>query len=151
MRIHIPGRGPLELDHLVFDFNGTLACDGRITDEVLALLAVIAQKIDLIVATADTFGTAATTFEPAGIAWRRIKTGGDKAQLVEGFGGNTAVVGNGANDAMMFRAADLAVAVVGPEGAASAALLAADIVVSSIEAGLELFLHPNRIVATLRE
>ncbi|MDA8194667.1 MAG: hypothetical protein M0Z53_11825 [Thermaerobacter sp.] len=61
------------------------------------------------------------------------------------------VVGNGLNDQQMFHDAELAIGVVGPEGAVISTLVAADIVVSSIENALTLLLSPTRLVTTLRE
>ena len=51
----------------------------------------------------------------------------------------------------MLQEAALGIAVLGPEGLAAEALLAADVVVASIEDALDLLLRPHRLVATLRE
>ena len=59
-------------------------------------------------------------------------------------------VGNGLNDAPMLRAARLGIAIVGPEGAGSAALAAAEVVCASIIAALELLLDPVTLASTLR-
>jgi len=48
------------------------------------------------------------------------------------------------------RAAALGICVLGAEGAAGAAVLAADIVVPDPLTALDLLLHPDRVVATLR-
>jgi len=45
----------------------------------------------------------------------------------------------------------LGIAVVGPEGAAGAAVGAADVVVTDIRTALDLLLRPRRLVATLRQ
>lgn len=50
----------------------------------------------------------------------------------------------------MLQCAQLAIAVVGPEGMATEIMLAADLVVSDIHAALDLLLHPQRLVAGLR-
>ena len=59
-------------------------------------------------------------------------------------------IGNGANDAEMLAAAALGIAVLGPEGLATATLRAVDVVVGRIEDALDLLLQPQRLVATLR-
>jgi soluble P-type ATPase len=41
---------------------------------------------------------------------------------------STAAIGNGRNDAAMLRVARIGIAIVGPEGSASAAIAAADVV-----------------------
>lgn len=61
-----------------------------------------------------------------------------------------AAVGNGANDAAMLREAALGIAVLGPEGLAAEALLAADVLVRDVRDALDLLLQPERLVATWR-
>lgn len=50
----------------------------------------------------------------------------------------------------MLAAAALGIAVLGPEGLATEALQAADLVVGQVEDALDLLLHPTRLLATLR-
>ena len=59
-------------------------------------------------------------------------------------------IGNGNNDVGMLAAAGLGIAVLGPEGTASRALTAADLVAGDICSALELLLFPQRLFATLR-
>lgn len=151
MTLDIPGRGILRISHIVCDFNGTLAEDGLVADTTMQLLQALGQAYQVTVVTADTFGTAEAFARRAGVDWHRIDTGEDKKRFVQSLSGGVAAVGNGANDAPMFQAADLAVAIIGPEGAATRTLACADIAVASMDKGLELFLKPKRIVATLRE
>lgn len=50
----------------------------------------------------------------------------------------------------MLQDAALGIAVLGPEGAAGGALMAADLAAPGIEPALELLLKPQRLCATLR-
>lgn len=59
-------------------------------------------------------------------------------------------LGNGRNDQLMLQDAALGIAVLGPEGAAGGALMAADLAAPGIEPALELLLKPQRLCATLR-
>jgi soluble P-type ATPase len=71
--------------------------------------------------------------------------------VVDGLGaGQVVAIGNGANDVDMLRTSALGIAVLGPEGLATPALLAADVVVASIDDGLDLLLQPKRLIASLR-
>lgn len=151
MRLEIPGRGLLTISHVVFDFNGTLAEDGRVADDTAELLDEAAAAYQITIATADTFGTVGTFAAARNIALKLVKDGRDKEALVKSLSGGVAAVGNGANDRAMFFAADLAIAVIGPEGAAFKAIEASDIVVPSINQALALLLNTTRIIATLRE
>ena len=75
-----------------------------------------------------------------------------KAFFVRELGPETVVaVGNGANDAAMLGEAAIGIAVLGPEGLALDALLAADVIVPNILAALDLLQDPSRLVATLRK
>lgn len=80
-----------------------------------------------------------------------IRTGEDKSAFVVSLGADaTAAIGNGRNDEAMLRAAKLGIAIIGPEGAAGAALSAADIVCRSVTDALDLLLDERLLVATLR-
>ena len=59
-------------------------------------------------------------------------------------------MGNGANDAAMLDAAALGVAVIGPEGAAGAAVRVADVVCGSVLGALDLLHDERALRATLR-
>jgi len=56
IEINIPGFGSLELDHLVLDYNGTMALDGQLIEGVRERLIALAREITIHVLTADTFG-----------------------------------------------------------------------------------------------
>lgn len=150
MEIHIPNRGPLTIRHVVLDFNGTLAVDGQIPASTVKGLIALSHEYHVLLATADTFNTAGGFSDELQLEWQRVTTGQDKEEIVRNLKGGVAVIGNGANDALMFKAADLAIAVLGKEGLATGAMLSADIVVSSADDGMELLLHPRRLIATMR-
>ncbi|NMP21882.1 haloacid dehalogenase [Sulfobacillus sp. DSM 109850] len=147
----IPGREPLHIRHLVLDFNGTLAEDGQVAASTARRLAQVAERFHALIATADTYGTVTSFAERLGMECHVIRATRDKEALVRSLPGGVAAIGNGANDRAMLEAADLAIAVIGPEGAALGAVLAANIVVRHIDDGLDLLLYPSRLVATLRE
>ena len=56
--IEIPGRRRLCWDHLVCDYNGTLALDGDLLVEVRETLHALAARVQVYVITADNFGLA---------------------------------------------------------------------------------------------
>jgi P-type E1-E2 ATPase len=152
--IPVPGADALEISHVVFDLNGTLARDGELDAALVAPLRRLTVAVTGVLASADTNGTMACVAEELGLAAHRVATGADKARIVaelrRGGASGIAAIGNGNNDVAMFGAADLAIAVLGPEGTAVAALKAADILASSATDAVDLLLHPLRLVATLR-
>ncbi len=150
----IPGQGVLELGNLVLDFNGTLAVDGSLTPGVWGRVNELAEKLEVYIFTADTFGTAAAACQ--GLQAELVTSAGDavgpeKERFVLELGvENTVAIGNGVNDHLMLKRAALGIAVLGREGAAVATLMAADIVVPGINDALDILLKPRRLTATLR-
>lgn len=154
IELNIPGFGQRFLRHLVLDFNGTLALDGRIQPGVFSRLSQIKALLSIHILTADTHGTVRTAFSQTDYSVH-ILSGGDeclaKADYVRELGAmSCACLGNGNNDATMLMDAGLSMAVLQPEGVAISALSAAHLVVPGIEAALDLLLHPARLKATLR-
>jgi P-type E1-E2 ATPase len=155
LSIEIPGHGTLELTHLVLDLNGTLAQDGEVLAGVAEAVERLSAELEVIIVTADTHGVADELVRPLGLREAHIVPRGAEAEgkldLVDELGsGRVVAIGNGANDALMLRDAALGVAVIGGEGAAAAAIEAADVVVTSIDDALGLLLEPRRLIATLR-
>lgn len=161
IHLAIPGRSDLVLHHLVSDLNGTLALDGALVAGVAERMARIRAMLGIHILTAGTHGgleRAQTELAEACAAagaptprWERVVTGADKARYVAALGAAEVVaLGNGANDALMFGIAGLSIAVLGREGAHGSAVSSAQIVTTSPLDALDLLLHPQRLVATLR-
>ena len=153
IRLDIPGREILELEHLVLDLNGTIALDGEVLAGVPERLAALSESLTVFMVTADTRGQAAAIAGQLKVRLVLVSPGDEadqKRALVKRLGAERVVaIGNGANDAGMLQAAALGMAILGPEGLAGEAWRAADVVVS-IHDALDLLLHPRRLVATLR-
>ena len=154
LEITIPGGERLCLDHLVADFNGTLACDGLLLPGTGEALCRLADKLLIHVVTADTFGKAkeALVGVPCELV---ILPSGDqdvaKLRHIEALGASRCVcIGNGRNDRRMLAASALGIVVIQGEGAAVETLLAAKVVVPDIDAALGLLLNPMLLLATLR-
>jgi len=140
IELDIPGRGVVQLSHLVLDFNGTLALDGALMDGVAQRLTRVAGVVRVHVVTADTFGKAAAELEGIDCTVTVLEPGDQtaaKKRYVDALGaGGVVAMGNGRNDR--------------DEGAAVETLVAADVVCTSILDGLDLLLHPLRLKASLR-
>lgn len=154
IEVDVPGFKTLKLDHLVLDYNGTLAVDGRLIDGVDSALNQLSTSIDVHVITADTFGKAAAALERVACRLSILPQAGqeeEKLAYVRALGPDqTVCMGNGRNDRLMLKAAALGVAVMLDEGIAVETLLAADIVASGVLPALALLSNPLRMVATLR-
>ena len=154
IEINIPGFGSLELDHLVLDYNGTMALDGQLIEGVRERLIALARKITIHVLTADTFGRVEENVSdiPCKLHILPVETQDiGKMNYVDRLGAaRTVCIGNGRNDAMMLKKAALGIAVVQDEGAAAAAVLSADVVAPDILSAIDLVVRPLRLTATLR-
>jgi soluble P-type ATPase len=154
IEIVVPGYRTLRLQHLVMDYNGTLAQDGRLLEGVRTRLEGLAGQLRLHVITADTFGLARDQLAslPCELAiLGSHKQAGAKLAYIRRLGREqVAAIGNGRNDRLMLKAAVLGLAVAQGEGAAVESCLAADLLVPDILTALDLFIDPRRMIATLR-
>ena len=154
LEIDIPGRGTMQLHHLVSDVNGTLALDGELIEGVAGALRDIGQQLEIHLLTADTLGRQAAIDQVLGLTATRIPAGKEseaKAAYIERLGAHRVVaLGQGANDVGMLRSAGLGICVLSPEGTAGEAAQAADVLAPDIAAALGLLQNPRRLVATLR-
>lgn len=154
IELNIPGRGTLQLEHLVCDVNGTLARDGRLLDKLARPLTALRDRLSLHLLTADTYGRQAAIDQMLGTQAVRMRPGGEagqKADYVRALGAEKVVaIGQGANDAEMLKVAAIGIAVLSEEGLAVEALVNADVVMADIFTALNLLEFPTRLVATLR-
>lgn len=154
VQVPLPG-GPLQLACLVLDLNGTLGVEGALLPGVRRRVRALRRRMEVVLVSGDTFGTAGAAAEALGIPIQPLRPeeqGAQKLRIVSDLGAaSLAMVGNGRNDAAALAAAAVGICVVGPEGAAREALAAADVVVRSPQTALDLLLNPVRLAATLRD
>lgn len=154
IELDIPGRGPVRLEHVVLDVNGTLALDGLLIPGVRGALASLGGRLQVHLLTADTYGRQAGIDQALRLEAVRLLPGREaeqKAAFVRRLGAEHVVaIGQGANDARMLREAALGIAVLSVEGLACETLAGADVLVPDITSALGLLENPMRVVATLR-
>jgi P-type E1-E2 ATPase len=154
IELNIPGRGVIQLEHLVSDVNGTIALDGQLIDGVAKALVRLSDRLELHLLTADTQGRQSIIDQQLGLEAVRISRGDEaeaKAAYVRELGAERVVaLGQGTNDAGMLQEAEVGICVLSQESSAIEALMAADLVAPDIHAALELLEYPMRLVASLR-
>ena len=154
LKIEIPGQRAFILEHLVLDYNGTMAIDGKQIPAVGDLLNQLENTLQVHILTADTFGTAGPHLKA--ISCRLVVLHGGrqdvlKRKYIEKIGtGKTVCIGNGRNDLLMIKKAALGIAVIQEEGAFVETVMKADVVCRSIVDALQLLINPQRLIATLR-
>ena len=154
IKINIPGYKNIQLKYLVLDYNGTLAVDGQILDGVYDQLKSLADKLEIHVITADTFGKAHSMTQGLPCKFSILsKENQDicKRDYVKNLGGEyTVSIGNGLNDRLMLEESAVGMTVILGEGAAVKTLIAGDIVFTDILLALDILQNPLRLTATLR-
>lgn len=154
MTIEIPNYKTLKLTDIVLDYNGTIAKDGVLKEEVRPLITKLSSLYRVHIITADTFGSVAKQMESFNLTIKVLQSKNhtqEKQDYIKSLGTQSSVaIGNGNNDASMIQEAAIGIALVGDEGCSSQTLLKSDIVCKSIESALELFINTKRLIATLR-
>ena len=154
IKIDIPGSRTIEAEHLVLDFNGTIAIDGRFIDGVLGLLVQVSANLKVHVLTADTFGTVQNELKGLPVCIKIIEPGQQNQQkldYVNSLGSSHVIaIGNGKNDHLMLRESALSIGIIQAEGAYSQIFFDTQIICSSINDALSLLINPKRLIATLR-
>lgn len=155
INLTVPGLGELNLKHVVFDVNGTLAVDGVLLPGVSNMLTFLKEHLEIHLLTADTHGKQAQIDRQLNLEAIRIQAGEEREQksaYIHQLGPDTtAAVGQGANDALMLEAARIGICVISPEGTALETLLKADLIVPDINSALEILQNATRLKASLRK
>lgn len=150
----IPGQGQITIDHVVFDYNGTIARDGKLIPGVGQAMKKYSTLVNFHVITADTFGDVKKQLQDVNAVLTLISNH-DQAQKKLDYINtleplHTLCAGNGANDRLMLKKARIGIAVMGEEGLATASFMAADLMVQNILDVFGFFKTPERLVASLR-
>jgi P-type E1-E2 ATPase len=155
LKLSIPGyNDDVTLHHLVLDFNGTLALDGKLIKGLKKPLKKISKIMQVHVFTGDTHGTAREELKdiPCKITLLpKTKQAGEKQKHIKKLKPHTVIsIGNGRNDRFMLKLSAIGIVLIQKEGGAAEAILSADVVCTDILTALELILNPLRLTATLR-
>lgn len=155
--ISIPGfkKETFQIKHLLLDFNGTLAIDGKLIEGVKEKLQVLSNKLQIHVLTGNTFGTAQEELEDVPcklFLLPKVNQSAEKEKYVESLENDSFIgIGNGRNDQKMLRSSAIGIIVIQKEGAAFQTLLEADIISENILDALDLLNNTLRLKATLRD
>ncbi|RKD33919.1 HAD family hydrolase [Thermohalobacter berrensis] len=155
IEVDIPSFRSITIENVIFDYNGTLAVDGKLINGVKEKLKELCKKVNIYVLTADTFGTVRENLKDLDVKVKIIsKENGvvDKLRFLRELGEDrTITVGNGNNDSLMIKESALGICVLEREGISTKALLNSDIVVKNIIDVFYMLLSTKRMIATLRE
>ncbi len=151
---NIPGMGKIEIENIVFDYNGTIAVDGKLIDEAKELIIKLKEYANIYILTADTYGTVEKECIELGVkiaTFPKEMASLSKKEIVEKLGAEkTICVGNGFNDIEMFKICRISIAIMENEGCSGKLLAHSDIVTKSITDAINIIISENRMKATLR-
>jgi P-type E1-E2 ATPase len=154
IRITVPGRGSHTIEDLILDLNGTISVDGRLVRGVKEKLRELSRELEITIVTADTNRNAESLLADLPVRIHTIRENQESEQklavVLEKGKEKTVSIGNGCNDVSMLRESAIGICVVGKEGASTEALMASDVVVSTINDAFDILLKPHRLRATLR-
>ena len=154
MHIEIPGYKSFDLKYLLLDYNGTIALDGKLSEDVKKLICEVSKALTVFVLTADTHGTATSECSGLPVTLKTFPTDSamdSKLEILRSLDGNfCCAIGNGRNDILMCDNAALSICILGEEGCCSKLMEHTHVTAKSIENALDLLLKPKRLVATLR-
>ncbi len=151
---HIPGYGQITIEHVVFDYNGTIAIDGKLIHGVGEAIDGLSDILSFHVITADTFGFVQSELQ--GIPCEVViipegRQAESKLEYMVKLGlDKTLCVGNGRNDRLMVKEAALGVALLQEEGVFPETLLSSDLVCNHVLDVFSLLKEPKRLIASLR-
>ena len=154
MKVNIPGRKEIEIQNIVFDYNGTIAIDGKLIEGIKKSINELSNSFKFYVITADTYGSVEKELLDTNCEVIKIaKSSQDisKLEFIKSLGSSkTLSVGNGRNDKLMLKESILGIAILQDEGLCTETLLNSDILVKSIFDVFSFLKDENRLIATLR-
>jgi soluble P-type ATPase len=148
---------------MVSDYTGTHSLGGQLVVGIGLRLIRLAELVDIVILTSDSFGTANEQLRGLPVRVRTLQAekknneadDQQKQRLVKEYvPKHVAAMGNGNNDRLMLqsvkKAGGLAIAVDNGEGCAIDALQNANLFIVGSANALDLLLYPTRCKATLR-
>jgi len=154
LKIEIHDFKAIHAEHLVLDFNGTLAIDGLFIEDVVGKLVQVSAILQVHVLTADTFSTVQEELKGLPFTIQVLDIEGQdkqKSEYVRRLGADKVIaIGNGRNDILMLKEAALGIGVIQAEGAFNQIFNYCQVVCTNISDALSLLINPKRLTATLR-
>ncbi|HLR20485.1 MAG TPA: ATPase P [Tissierellaceae bacterium] len=154
INLDIPGWKSISIKNIVFDYNGTLAVDGKISKSTKKRIKKLKDILNIYILTADTYGTVKEECRDLGVGIKTFpqeNAGREKKRIIQELGNNITIsVGNGFNDIPMSEESILSIGIIGEEGACGQIFNSCDIVVNNLENVFDILDNTDRIKATLR-
>jgi len=153
INVQRPGQEPLEIDFILFDFEGTLASDRRVHPKAKDKINLLSKRAKIYILTKEEKERVEEVLKKVNAEIVYLTEGASsprKMNFLRHLGATrTVAVGNGADDGPLMEEAGFSLCVIGKEGASSEAIKNADVVFTDILDALDFLLKPLRQEATL--
>ncbi|MFW9989359.1 MAG: HAD family hydrolase [Candidatus Odinarchaeota archaeon] len=155
-KINIPNYGIITIKNIIFDINGTIQFQGKISPELNLKFDELKNYYKIYLISADTRGNLKKIaklldieyikIEPQGITEAEAKNN----ELIRLGKEYTVAVGNGNNDALMLKNAVIGIVIIGNEGASIKSITNSDVAFPNPLSALNFLLDEKIMIATLR-
>ena len=155
-KINIPNYRIIIIKNILFDINGTLQFQGKISSELIIKFNELKKIYKIYLISADTRGNLKDIAETLDVDYIKIKP----QEITEAEAKNnelirlgkdvTVAVGNGNNDALMLKNAVLGIVILGNEGASIKSMMNSDVALPDPLSALNFLLDEKIMIATLR-
>ena len=143
----------LEIEHLIIDYEGTLAMDGRVHPKAKDKINLLAKRLNIYILVKGEQEKAEEVLKRVKAKIIFLKEPEPSAQKLEfllNLGApKTGVIGNGEDDVPMSKEAGFSMAIIGKEGGSGELIQSADLTFLTIVDALDFLLKPLRQKATL--
>lgn len=155
-KINIPNYRIIIIKNILFDINGTLQFQGKISPELIIKFNELKKIYKIYLISADTRGNLKDIAETLDVDYIKIKpqeiteVEAKNNELIRLGKDVTVAVGNGNNDALMLKNAVLGIVILGNEGASIKSMMNSDVALPDPLSALNFLLDEKIMIATLR-
>ena len=155
-KINIPNYRIITVKNILFDINGTLQFQGKISPELIIKFNELKKIYKIYLISADTRGNLKDIAETLDVDYIKIKpqeiteVEAKNNELIRLGKDVTVAVGNGNNDALMLKNAVLGIVILGNEGASIKSMMNSDVALPDPLSALNFLLDEKIMIATLR-
>lgn len=152
MNYYTAEHGNININTILIDLNGTLSIENQISEETKELVNRLKNlEMNLVILTGDQRGTAAKLAGELGVEFIKCASSEEKAEAAKKYNReNTASIGNTRIDIGMFENSIISIATLQKEGIHAEILKHVDIVTTSIEDALGLFLDQDSFTSAMK-
>ncbi len=154
--INIPNYGIVIIKNVIFDINGTIQFQGKVSPELYNKFEELKKIYNIFLISADTRGNLKEIAEKFDVNYIKINSQGiteaeaKNKELIRLGKDITVAIGNGNNDALMLKNAILGIAILGNEGASIKSIMNSDVILPDPLNAFDFLLDEKIMIATLR-